>query len=212
MVKSTVRKGVFIVAIYGYARVSTKKQAKDGNSLEAQEQTIHERYPGCKVYCEAYTGSKLNRKVFMEVVEILKAGDILVVTKLDRFCRNTKEGLEWIEKLLERGVSVHILNMGLIDNTPTGKLIVTIFLAFAEFERAMIIERTSEGKEIAKQKDDFREGRPKKFTKKQMELALGLLLEYSYSQVSEMTGISVSSLTRAKREQKAKELGKVGVA
>lgn len=200
------------MAIYGYARVSTKKQAKDGNSLEAQEQTIHERYPGCKVYCEAYTGSKLNRKVFMEVVGILKAGDILVVTKLDRFCRNTKEGLEWIEKLLERGVSVHILNMGLIDNTPTGKLIVTIFLAFAEFERAMIIERTSEGKEIAKQKDDFREGRPKKFTKKQMELALGLLLEYSYSQVSEMTGISVSSLTRAKRELKAKELGKVGVA
>lgn len=188
------------MAIYGYARVSTKKQAKDGNSLESQEQTIHERYPGCKVYCEAYTGSKVNRKVFMELIEILKAGDILVVTKLDRFCRNTKEGLEWIEKLLERGVSVHILNMGLIDNTPTGKLITTIFLAFAEFERAMIIERTSEGKEVARQREDYREGRPKKFTKKQMELAMGLLNEYSYSQVSDMTGISVSSLTRAKRK------------
>ena len=194
------------MAIYGYARVSTKKQAIDGNSLEGQEQTIHERYPGCRVYKEAYTGTKIDRKIFMEMVGILKSGDILVVTKLDRFCRNTKEGLDWIEKLLERGISVHILNMGLIDNTPTGKLIVTIFLAFAEFERAMILERTANGKEIARQKEGYREGRPKKFSKRQMELALNLLMEYPYSQVSEMTGISVSSLTRAKREKKAKEL------
>lgn len=191
------------MAVYGYARVSSKKQAKDGNSLEGQEQAIHERYPGCKVFCEAYTGSKMKRKKFMELVEILESGDVLVVTKLDRFCRNTKEGLEWIEKLLERGVSVHILNMGLIDNTPTGKLITTVFLAFAEFERAMIIERTTEGREIARQRDDYREGRPKKFNREQVALALRLLDEYSYKQVSNMTGISVSSLTRAKRKMLA---------
>lgn len=191
------------MSIYGYARVSSKKQAKDGNSLEGQEQAIHERYPGCRIFEEAYTGSKMKRKEFMKLVEILESGDVLVVTKLDRFCRNTKEGLEWIEKLLERGVSVHILNMGLIDNTPTGKLIVTVFLAFAEFERAMIIERTTEGREIARQRDDYREGRPKKFNREQVALALRLLDEYSYKQVSNMTGISVSSLTRAKRKASA---------
>lgn len=192
------------MSVYGYARVSSRKQAVEGNSLEAQEIAIHEKYAGCKVYKEAYSGAKADRKVFMEVIGKLVAGDILVVTKLDRFCRNTKEGLEWLEKLLERGVSVHILNMGLIDNTPTGRLIVTIFLAFAEFERSLIIERTMDGKEIARQREDYREGRPKKFSKKQIELAMRLLDEYSYNQVSAMTGISVSSLTRAKRTMKAK--------
>lgn len=191
------------MAIYGYARVSTKKQG-DGNSLEFQEQYIHEKYPGCKVFMEIYTGTKFERKIFLELVEILVPGDVLVVTKLDRFCRNTREGLEWIEKLLARGVSVHILNIGLIDNTPTGKLITTVFLAFAEFERAMIVERTQEGKEIARQKPDYREGRPKKYKKVQIDHALSLLEVYSYRQVSEMTGISVSTLTRAKRKETAK--------
>ena len=193
------------MSVYGYARVSTKKQQRDGNSLEAQEHAIHERYPGIKIFSEAYTGSKTDRVEFNKLVENLKSGDVLVVTKLDRFCRNTKEGLEWVERFLENGISVHILNMGLIDNSPTGKLILTIFLAFAEFERAMILERTSEGKEIARQREDYREGRPNKFTKQQLELAMRLLLEYSYSQVSEMTGISVSSLTRAKRQWKLKQ-------
>lgn len=189
------------MAIYGYARVSTKKQGKDGNSLEFQEQTIHEKYPDCKIYSETYTGTKFEREKFLELVSNLKAGDVLVVTKLDRFCRNTREGLAWIEKLLAMDVSVHILNMGLIDNTPTGKLITTIFLAFAEFERAMIIERTTEGKEIARQREDYREGRPIKYKRKQIEHALSLLDVYSYRQVSEITGISVSTLTRAKRKE-----------
>lgn len=191
--------------IYGLARVSTKKQQRDGNSLESQVQAIHERYPGCEIVKEAYSGAKKNRKVFKELIEKLVAGDVLVVTKLDRLCRSTKEGLECIEKLLARGVSVHILNMGLIDDTPTGKLITTVFLAFAEFERAMIIERTSDGKEIARMRDDYREGRPKKFSKAQVELALKLLEDNSFKQVYEMTGISVSTLQRAKRDMQAKE-------
>lgn len=207
--KNTEVKEKLFSNVYGYARVSSKKQAKDGNSLEAQEQTIHERYPGCKVWKEAYTGSKTNRKVFNEVLGNLKAGDILVVTKLDRFCRNTKEGLECIEKLLGQGISVHILNMGLIDNSPTGKLILTIMLAFAEFERSMILERTSEGKEIARQKEGYRDGRPKKFNKKQLDLAMKLLLENSYKQVEAMTGISVSTLIREKRKEKIREMKEI---
>jgi DNA invertase Pin-like site-specific DNA recombinase len=81
--------------------------------------------------------------------------------------------------LFERGVRVHVLNMGIIENTPTGRLIITIFSGFAEFERDMIVQRTLEGKAIAKQRDDFREGRPKKFSRKQIEHALGLLGEHS---------------------------------
>lgn len=63
----------------------------------------------------------------------LKEGDTLVVTKLDRFCRTTKEGLEYIDKLISKGIKIHIFNMGLIEDTPMGKLIVTNLLAFAEF-------------------------------------------------------------------------------
>ena len=80
-------------------------------------------------------------------------------------------------------------------------------LAFAEFERDMIVERTQEGKAIAKQKPDYKEGRPKKFGRKQIELALSLLEENSYKQVEEQTGISKSTLIRAKKA-KSQGVGK----
>ena len=95
--------------------------------------------------------------------------------------------------------------MGLIEDTPMGNLIITNLLAFAEFERAMIVERTQAGKEIAKQKDDFREGRPKKYGKKQIEHALSLLKEHSYKEVEQITGISKSTLIRAKNKAKQEE-------
>lgn len=73
--------------------------------------------------------------------------------------------------------------------------------AFAEFERDIIVERTKEGKALAKQREDFREGRPNKYRKKQMEHALNLLRTNSYKQVDQLTGISKSTLIRAKRKQ-----------
>ena len=90
--------------------------------------------------------------------------------------------------------------MGILDDTPASKLVRNIFLAFAEFERDMIVERTQEGKQIARLKSDYRDGRPKKFRKNQIDHALGLLNSFSYNQVAEMTGISKSTLIRAKRD------------
>ena len=135
------------------------------------------------------------------MIEILKEGDTLVVTKLDRFARTTSDGINIVKELFERGVKVHVLNMGLVEDTPTGRLILSVMLAFAEFERDMIVERTQEGKAIAKQNPDFREGRPKKYGKKQIEHALKLLGNNSYKQVEDKTGISKSTLIRAKRKQ-----------
>jgi DNA invertase Pin-like site-specific DNA recombinase len=74
-------------------------------------------------------------------------------------------------------------------------------LDFAESERGMIVERTQEGKAIAKQKPDFKEGRSKKYGRKQIEHALKLLENNSYKQVEDKTGISKSTLIRAKRKQ-----------
>lgn len=144
--------------IYGYARVSTKKQDSKGNSLEDQQRLLTEA--GCmQIYHDSFTGTKMDRPEFMKLMDVLRPGDRLVVTKLDRFARTTAGGIETIKKLLDRGVSIHILNMGLIDNTPTGRLIVTILLAFAEFERDMIVERTQSGKEVAKNKPGWKDGR-----------------------------------------------------
>lgn len=90
--------------------------------------------------------------------------------------------------------------MGLVEDTPTGRLMLNVMSSFAEFERDMIVERTQEGKAIAKQNPDFKEGRPKLYGKKQIEHALHLLKSNSYKQVEEITGISKSTLIRAKRE------------
>ena len=125
---------------YGYARVSTKGQL-DGNSIEEQTTAIKNLYADAEIIVESYSGAK-ERPLFNQILEQAQKDDYLIVTKLDRFCRSTKEGLEYIDLLMNKGVKIHILNMGLIENTPMGRLIVTNLLAFAEFERAMIIERT----------------------------------------------------------------------
>lgn len=179
---------------YGYARVSTVHQ-----DLESQLQALENE--GCyKIYSDKFTGTKTDRPEFSKLLKILKEGDTLVVTKLDRFARTTADGINTIKDLFDRGIKVHVLNMGLVEDTSTGRLILSVMLAFAEFERDMIIERTQEGKAIAKQKNDFREGRPRKYSKKQIEHALQLLRTNSYKQVEEITGISKSTLIRAKKK------------
>lgn len=185
--------------ICGYARVSTRFQEREGNSLEAQESLL--KASGAKiVYKESFTGATLERPAFKELIDALEEGDTLMVTKLDRLARSATAGIEAIDGLLSRGIKVHVLNMGLMDNTPTGKLIRTILLAFAEFERDMIIERTQEGRKLSGNLG----GRPHKFSTEQIEHALRLLDSSSYTEVSRMTGISVSTIYRAKIKNQIK--------
>jgi DNA invertase Pin-like site-specific DNA recombinase len=184
---------------YGYARVSTVQQ-----DLETQLQAL--KNEGCDViYSEKFTGTKADRPKFRELLDRLEAGDTLIVTKLDRFARSTVDAIQTVRQLFERGIKIHILNMGIIEDTPTGRLIFNIMSSFAEFERDMIVERTQEGKAIAKQLEGFREGRPNKFSKKQINHALELLETHSYKQVEELTGISKSTLIRAKKQQTVME-------
>lgn len=144
--------------IYGYARVSSVGQAKDGNSLEAQHAALTER--GCaEVYSEAYTGTTTDRPELAKILSKISKGDTLVVTKLDRFSRSAAEGVALIKQLHEKGIIIEILNMGRADNTPMGKLMVTMLLAFAEFEHDQIIERLATGKAIAKAHGKRTDGR-----------------------------------------------------
>lgn len=186
---------------YGYARVSTKMQSRDGNSLEAQEKALREAGADV-IYKDSFTGKKCSRPELDKLLEVIKEGDTLIVTKLWRLARSTSEGIQLIESLLDQNVIVHVLNMGVMDSSPTGKLIRNVMMAFGEFERDIIVERTQEGKEIAKLDPNFREGRPKKFKKAQLEHALKLMDYHTTKQVSEMTGVSEATLYRYKREMK----------
>ena len=150
--------------IYGYARVSTKGQARDGNSLEAQEKKL--RVAGAEViFYEAFTGKTKDRPEFQRLMETIREGDTVIMTKLDRMARSTREGLDIVDEFLAKNVNIEILNMGKFDNSPSGKLMRTVFLAFAEFERDMIVARTTEGKAICRERDsEWREGRKSKET------------------------------------------------
>lgn len=180
---------------YGYARVSTVAQ-----DLEGQLQALQKE--NCDViYSEKFTGTNTDRPKLNEVLEILEEGDTLVVTKLDRLARKTTEGITIVEDLFSKGVKVHVLNVGLLENTTMGKFFLTTLLAVAEMERNLIVERTQEGKAIARQREDFREGRPKTYGKARIEEALRLLETNSYKEVERKTGISKSTLIRAKRKK-----------
>lgn len=147
--------------IYGYARVSTKGQDRYGTSLGDQEEKL--RQAGCEViFCDSFTGTKMDRPEFSKLLDVIKEGDTLVVTKLDRFARTAIEGIKTIQDLIKRGIEVYVLNMGRLDNSPVGKLMVTVMLAMAEFEHDIILERMKEGKSVKRSADpSWREGRKK---------------------------------------------------
>ena len=146
------------MAKYGYGRVSSVGQQLNGNSLEEQEKAL--RDAGAEeIVLECYTGTTVDRPQFTPLLEKLEAGDTLFVTKLDRFARASDAG-KLIEELVNRGVTVNILNFGVANNSPTGKLMLNIIFSFAQYERDMIWERTQEGKMAKKSKDpNYKEGR-----------------------------------------------------
>ena len=99
---------------------------------------------------------------------------------------------------------MNVLNLGILDNSSTSILMRNVLLAFSQFERDMIVERTQEGRAIAKTKEGYREGRPQKYTGEQLRHAMNLLKDHSYTQVSNMTGISKSTLIREKKRNEGK--------
>ncbi|MGG0236897.1 recombinase family protein [Bacillus rhizoplanae] len=183
---------------YGYARVSTIAQ-----DLESQLQTLNAE--GCDViYSEKFTGTTTDRPELSKVLAVLSEGDTLTVTKLDRLARNTKEGIEIIEALFKRGIRVHVLNVGLLEDTTMGRFFLQTLLAVAEMERNLILERTQEGKAVARQNPNYKEGRPKSHSDKKLIEAMRMKekMGYSFRQLSDATDISMSTLQRFARKQR----------
>lgn len=183
----------------GYARVSTQSQELNTQVEQLESNGVD------KIYSEKFTGTKTDRPQFQAMLESLNSGDEIVITKLDRLARNTKEALTIIDELMKKDIAITVLNLGKLENTSVGRMIYTILLSVAEMERDMIVSRTAEGKAYAKKHNpQYKEGRPKKFNKEQRELAMEMLNNerYTVKQVSRKLGISEATLYRLKREAK----------
>ena len=196
------------MAVYGYCRVSSKTQM-DNNSLDQQEQEILIKYDNAMIFKEQFTATTIDRPIFNEVIKQLRENDILVVTKLDRLARNTVEGIQIVQDLFNKGVSVHVLNVGLLENTTMGRFFLTTLLAVAEMERNTIIERTQSGKAMARARGELKEGRPRKFNPEKVSKALDYVESgHSFKKAAEIYGISKATLVRRMQERKAEQLKK----
>ncbi len=152
--------------IVGYARVST-----DGQSLDAQHAALAAAGAE-RVYAEKQSGIKTDRAALARCLRGLEAGDVLLVTKLDRLARSTRDLLNTLAAIGEVGARFKSLGDPWADTTtPHGRLMLTVLGGLAEFERHLILARTNEGRQRAKARG-VRFGRKLKLTKHQREEAI----------------------------------------
>lgn len=183
---------------YGYARVSGVTQ----DLSDQIDKLLKEGILKENIYSEKFTGTKKTERAQLnKLLNVLEDGDTLVVCKLDRLSRNTKDALIIVEELRNKGVILDVLNMGRIDDTSTGRLIYTIFMAFSEFERNAIVERTASGKAYKKANDpDFKDGRKRKLTREQAINLVKLLETQTAKEVADLYNISERSVYTYKKE------------
>jgi DNA invertase Pin-like site-specific DNA recombinase len=154
------------MTVYGYARVST-----DGQTLAAQDAALHAA--GCaKVYSETASGAKTDRAQLRKLIGRMKEGDTLVVTRLDRLARSTRDLLNLLDEISKRGAGFKSLADTWADTTTAhGRLMLTVLGGLAEFERELIKARTGEGRARAKAKG-VHMGRPPKLSPHQRREAI----------------------------------------
>ncbi len=181
--------------LIGYARVSTEDQ-----NLALQRSAL--KGAGCKrVYEEKVSGANRDRPELVRMLDQLRAGDVVVVSRLDRPARSTRDSLELAEELKRAEAGLRSLYEPWADTTsPAGRMVLTIFAGIAEFERELIHERTRSGRVAAKARG-VRFGRPPKLTADQIALAKRLIGEgTSIPGAAKILNIHRSTLYRALSE------------
>ena len=179
----------------GYIRVSTRGQAKN-TSLKDQHRKL--KAEGCQViYRDIMSGATMKRPGFNKMCKDAQAGDTLVFTSLDRFARTETEAYTMILEWVRTDIKVRVLNIGTIEDTEVGRLILHIMLAFSEFERDIIIARTQNARSLKRAQDPlYKEGRPLKFSRERLDHAMELLKSHTYKETAELTGVSKSTIWR----------------
>jgi DNA invertase Pin-like site-specific DNA recombinase len=179
------------MTVYGYARVST-----DGQTLAAQDAALHAA--GCaKVYSETASGAKTDRAQLRKLIGRMKEGDTLVVTRLDRLARSTRDLLNLLDEISKRGAGFKSLADTWADTTTAhGRLMLTVLGGLAEFERELIKARTGEGRVRAKAKG-VHMGRPPKLTPHQRREAIARRdAGESLTDIARTFGVSHTTISR----------------
>lgn len=190
------------MATYGYARVSTNGQELNEQIEQLKQNGVIE----ANIFFEKFTGTTTKRPQFNKLIESLVPGDSIVVTKLDRFARNTREALDTIEPLLKQDIHIRVLNLGTIENTPMSKMIMRTLLSVAEMERDMIMERTNAGKEYAKSHNPhYREGRPKRTITPHYRAISEYAQSHTYTETAAAFNVSKSTVYRIIKQIKSEE-------
>jgi DNA invertase Pin-like site-specific DNA recombinase len=179
------------MTIYGYARVST-----DGQSLASQDAELHAA--GCaKVYAEKISGARSDRPALAKVLKRLDTGDALIVTRLDRLARSTRDLLNILDDIAKRGAGFKSLHDAWADTTtPHGRLMLTVLGGLAEFERELILARTGDGRARAKVRG-VKFGRPTALTPHQRAEALQRLANgEAQADLARTFGVSQATISR----------------
>jgi DNA invertase Pin-like site-specific DNA recombinase len=175
----------------GYARVSTT-----GQTLDTQLEQLAET--GCNnIFQETASGASCNRPELKNALAALSEGNVLIVTRLDRLARSTRDLLDIVHAIENRGAKLKALADPWADTTtPTGKLILTVLGGLAEFERSLIAERTAEGRARAK-RDGKRLGRPPKLSRHQRKAVFAMRREgQDNAEIARTLGVSRSTISR----------------
>lgn len=177
--------------LVGYARVSTLDQ-------KPALQTDALKLIGCeRIFTEKASGAQRDRPELKAAIDYLRSGDTLVVWKLDRLARSMRQLIETVEDLQARGIELRSLTESIDTATPGGRLVFHLFGALAEFERAVIRERTNAGLQAARERGRTG-GRPKTFGPKQLAAAKAMLAnpDIRVEDVATHLKVSVATLYR----------------
>lgn len=180
---------------YGYARVSTKSQDLNRQLDLLEKENCNE------VLTEKISGVKNHRPELNRLKDKLRPGDTVIVESFSRLGRSTKDLIDLVNYFEENKINLVSLKENFDTKSPHGKLMMTVFQAFSQFERDLIIERTKEGLESARARG-IKGGRPK-VNRKDIDRAIKLYYseEYSIDEITSMTGISKSTLYRYKNQR-----------
>ena len=190
--KIITRGGLFmgIKYIYGYARVSTREQDL------IRQMDMLEKYNCTEILTEKMSGTKTNRPELVRLKDKIRPGDTLIVESFSRLGRSTKDLMELMEYFEHKDVKLISIKENFDTTTPHGKLMLTVFQAFSQFERDLIAQRTNEG--LASARARGRKGGRPRVKDKNIEKALKLYnsKDYSISEIMEMSGVSQATLYR----------------
>lgn len=188
--------------VYGYARVSTKDQSYD-DQVEALKEA------GCeRIFTDKASGKNTNRPGFEELMNTRLKGDTVVITKLDRIGRSLQDLITIVDGFNDDGIGFKVLDnskANIDTTTPNGKLMFTIFAAFAEYERGLILERTAKGRESARAKGRLG-GRKKEITQKTIDAVTKLAEMIDIQDACKEVGISRQSYYRLRNKQVSETL------